>query len=100
MISTIDSSVPFDLNHLLLQVGAKVVSKWYQLGIAIGISEELLDECSNRSPKEAIVEVLDYWIRNRKPSREDVAGALNQIGLHEIANDLLKGETIMHQLIQ
>ena len=88
------------MNHLLLQVGAKVASKWYQLGIAIGISEELLDECSNRSPKEAIVEVLDYWIRNRKPSREDVAGALNQIGLHEIANDLLKGETIMHQLIQ
>ena len=36
------SSVPLDLDNLLNQIGSEVASKWYQLGIAIGISEEML----------------------------------------------------------
>ena len=86
-----DSSLPLDLNNLLDQIGKEVASEWYQLGIAVGISEEMLDECSNRSPQEAIVEVLDYWIRNHKPSWEDVAETLNEIGLCEQANSLCQG---------
>ena len=80
-IPHIDCSVPLDLNNLLHQIGTEVASKWYQLGIAVGISEEMLDECSNRTPEEAVVEVLDYWIRNHKPSWEDVAETLNEVGL-------------------
>ena len=91
----------FDLNNLLNQIGSEVASEWYQLGIAVGISEEILNECSNRSPREAVVEVLDYWIRNHKPSWEDVAEALNKIGLHKLANSLCKGEkTIRHQALE
>ena len=84
--------MPLDLNNLLHQIGTEVASKWYQLGIAVGISEEMLDESSNRSPEEAIIEVLDYWIRNHKPSWEDVAEALSEVGLHELANSLHQGE--------
>lgn len=80
-----------DLDNLLNQIGSEVASKWYQLGIAVGISEEMLDECSNHTPQEAVVEVLDYWIRNHKPSWENVAEALNEIGFHELANSLCQG---------
>ena len=84
--------MPLDLNNLLDQIGAEVASEWYQLGRAIGIREELLDECSNRSPQEAVVEVLDYWIRNHNnPSWENVAETLNEIGLYELANSLRQG---------
>ena len=82
---------PLDLNKLLNQIGLKVAPKWYQLGIAIGISEEMLDECSNHSPQEAVVEVLDYWIRNHNPLWEDIAEALNEIGLREVASSLFQG---------
>ena len=91
-IPRIDCSVPLDLNNLLRQIGTEIASKWRQLGKAVGISEEMLDECSNCSPEEAVVEVLDYWIRNQKPSWEDVAEALNEVGLHELANSLHQGE--------
>ena len=80
-----------DLDSLLNQIGLEVAPKWYQLGIAVGISEEMLDECSNRTPQEAVVEVLDYWIRNHQPSWEDVAEVLNDIGLNELAKSLYQG---------
>ena len=90
-IPRIDCSVPLDLNNLLHQIGTEIASKWYQLGIAVGISEEMLDECSNHSSEEAIIEVLDYWIRNQKPSWEDVAEVMYEVGLHELANSLHQG---------
>ena len=92
-----DSSIPLDLNNLLHQIGSEISPKWYQFGIAVGISEEMLDECSNHTPEEAIVEVLDYWIRNHKPSWKDVAEVLNEIGLHELANSVTvcQGEKIV-----
>jgi hypothetical protein len=83
--------LPLDLNNLLDLIGLDVASEWYQLGRAVGISEEMLDECSNRSPQEAVVEVLDHWIRNHKLSWDDVADVLNEIGLHELANSLHQG---------
>ena len=82
---------PLDLNNLLDQIGSKVAPKWYELGITVSISEEMLDKCSNHSPREAVVEVLDYWIRNHNPSWEDIAEALNKIGLHEVTSSLFQG---------
>ena len=86
-----DYSLPLDLNNLLDQIGEEVALEWYQLGRVVGISEEMLDECSNRSPQEAVVEVLDYWIRNHNPSWEDVPEMLNEVGLRELANSLRQG---------
>ncbi|MCG8626123.1 MAG: hypothetical protein MJE68_29510 [Proteobacteria bacterium] len=91
MMMLTDSSLPLDLNNLLDQIGEEVASEWYQLGRAVGISEEMLDECSNRSPQEAVVEVLDYWIRNHNPSWEDVSEMLNEVGLRELANSFRQG---------
>ena len=87
-----DSRIPpLDLNNLLNQIGSKVAPKWYELGITVGISEEMLDDCSNRTPQEAVVEVLDYWIRNHNPLWEDVAETLNEIGVHEVPSSLCQG---------
>ena len=80
------------MNDLLLLSGTNLAQKWYQLGITVGVSEEMLDECSNRPPEEAVIEVLDYWIKNCKPSWEDFSGVLKEIGLDELANNLLKGD--------
>ena len=92
--------MPLDLNNLLNHIGSEIASKWYQLGMAVGISEEILDECSNHTPQEAVVEVLNHWIRTHKPSWEDVAEPLNDIGLHELAKSLHQGEkTIRHQAL-
>ena len=91
MMMLTDSSLPLDLNNLLDQIGEEVASEWYQFGRAIGISEEMLDKCSNRSPQEAVVEVLDYWIRNHNPSWEDVPEMLNEVGFRELANSFRQG---------
>jgi hypothetical protein len=63
------------------------------LGIAIGVSEEVLDQLiSNRPPEEAVIDILGYWMKNYyKPSCEDFAEVLKEIGLDELASNLLKG---------
>ena len=78
-----------DLNNLLLRFGTKLASRWYQLGIAVGISEEVLDECSNHAPQEAVGEVLDYWMKNNhdKSSWEEFVAILDKIGFHGLANN-------------
>lgn len=92
LVSSAMASFKLDFNDLLLQFGSKLASKWYQLGKAVGIGEEMLDECSNSPPEEAIVDILDYWIKNHiKPSWENVTEVLNEIGFNELANNLLKG---------
>lgn len=82
---------PLDLNDLLLQSCTESLApKWYQLGIAVGVSEEMLDQCSNRPPEEAVIDVLGYWMKNYyKPSWEDFVEVLKEIGLDELAGKLL-----------
>ena len=76
---------------------------WREFGQAIGLAEELLDEYSMHPPEECIVEVLDVWLRNyncsnrdtnnnsmrRKPTWRDVAKALREIELHQLADNIL-----------
>ena len=61
------------------------------MGKAVGISEEMLDGYSNSPPEEAIIEILDYWMKNFRPSWKDVTEMLDEIGLKELANNVLKG---------
>ena len=58
--------------------------------MAAGVSRDTLNKCFNCSPEESTVEMLDYWLRQSKKSWRDVAFVLNEIGLHELAEKILK----------
>ena len=81
-----------NLDSLLIQIRSQVTPKWYQFGVAVGISKETLDELSNFPPEECVVEVLDLWLRRRETAAtwRDVADVLKQIGLYLLAEKILK----------
>ena len=89
-----------DLDTLLIQLRSEVTLKWREFGLAVGLAEDHLDKYSTYPPEECIVEVLDVWLRNyncgntdvgmiRKPTWMDVARALREIELHQLANKIL-----------
>ena len=75
-----------------MQIRQQVTPKWYQFGLAVGINKETLDEFSNFPAEECIVEMLDLWLRTseRAVTWRDVADALKQIGLYQLAERTLK----------
>ena len=67
---------------------------WKELGLIIGIDEEVLDRYSSYPPEECLVEVLDYWLRKHHTAKNkltwrDVAKAVKEIGLHQLAESIL-----------
>ena len=80
-----------NLNNLLIQIRCQVTAKWYQFGIAVGINKETLDAYSTLPPEQSIVEMLDSWLTNNETTAtwRDVAKALNEIGLHKLAETIL-----------
>lgn len=96
LISTTDVSV--DLDILLLHLWSQLTPKWKEFGLAAGIAEGVLDSYSTYPPEECIVEVLDKWIRSHtvdkgtKATWKDVAVILKEIGLHQLAESILKSE--------
>ena len=74
------------------QIRSQVTPKWYQFGLAVGISKVKLDEFANFPPEESIVETLDFWLRTRETAAtwRDVADALKRIGLHLLAEKAIK----------
>lgn len=80
------------MDSLLIQLSSQVTSKWYELGLVIGIAKENLDEYSCHPPSECLVEVLDYWLRNNPnlPTWRDVAEVLKEVELHELAENILE----------
>ena len=94
------SNDSLNLDTLLIQLRSEVSLKWREFGLAVGLAEDLLDKYSTYPPEECIVEVLDVWLRNyncgntdasmiRKPTWRDVARALREIELHQLANSIL-----------
>ena len=79
-----------NLNTPLIQV----TPKWYQFGLAVGINKETLNEFSNFTPEECIVEVSDLWLRTSVTTLtwRDVADALNEslTGCYRLAEKILK----------
>ena len=88
-----------NLHNLLMQIRDQVTPQWYQFGLAVGINKDTLDEFSNFTPKECIIEMLDLWLRTNETAItwRDVADALKEIGCHRLADRILKvyktGET-------
>ena len=86
-----------NLDAVLIQLRSEVTHKWREFGLAVGLAEDLLDKYSKYPPEECIVEVLDVWLRSydsntdsktRKPTWKDVAKALRDIELHQLANNI------------
>ena len=80
------------LDSLLIQLRPQVTSEWYKFGLALGVAEEVLNKYLGYPSEECIVEMLDNWLRNHgsKPTWKEVAKALKDIGLLQLAEDILK----------
>ena len=79
-----DESLSVSLDNLLIQLRPQVGPKWYQFGQAAGIEKEVLDKFTQQcSPKDYIIEMLDYWLRRQEipPTWKDVAKILKEINL-------------------
>ena len=81
-----------DLDKLLIQLRPQVSDKWFEFGQAAGIEKKVLDNyAKNCSPGDCIMEMLDYWLRNRsagQPTWREVATVLRAIGLGQLAVDI------------
>ena len=80
-----------DLDSLLIQLKPQVTDKWKQFAEAVGLSN-IIQQLSKYGPDECIVEVFDQWLKSHptKPTWRNVADVLNDIGLHQLAEDILK----------
>ena len=89
LLVLIDESL--NLDTLLIHIRHEVTPKWYQFGLAIGINKETLDDFSNFTPEECIVEVSDLWLRTSVTTVtwRDVADALKECGYNELAEKIL-----------
>ena len=83
-----------NLDSLLIHIREGVTPKWYQFGLAGGVSKERLDELAHLPPEESVVEVLDLWLRMHQVEPavtwRDVADVLKQTGLYLLAERILK----------
>ena len=81
-----------NLDSLLIQLREHVTPRWYVMGVAIGLPQQLLDQYSAYPPEECVVEMFDYWLQNysTKPTWEDVAIVLRKINLDHLANNIMK----------
>ena len=77
---------------MLFQIRSQVTPKWFQFGQVVGIAKHILDEYSKYTDEQCIVEVLDYWLKNSlcTPTWRNVAEALKEIELYDLAESILK----------
>ena len=80
-----------NLDSLLIQLRAQVIPKWHELGAAIGVPGDLLDQYSSYPADECLIEVLKYWLNSSHQSLtwRDVAKVLHDIELHELAESIM-----------
>ena len=91
MLHAESGSFQLTLNNLLVKLQGEVSSNWYEFGLVIGIPDAILEQLKDYSDKDALVEVLDYWLKNHsfrsgQPSWQDVAVALRRAGFNDIIN--------------
>lgn len=81
-----------NLDNLLIQLQHVHITKWRQLGEALGVPKRRLNDITyhhSADPEQCKVEVLDQWLQNRsRPTWREVADALTQIHESELANSL------------
>ena len=85
---TIDTTL--NLDSLLIQLKPQVTSKWTEFANVVGLSN-LIKQLAKYSPDECIVEVCDQWLKSQpnNPTWRDVANVVKEIGLYQLASDIL-----------
>ena len=81
------SSIQLTLSNLLVKLHGRASSHWYQLGLALGVPKSILEELRDYSDKDALVEILDYWLKDHSScphTWEDVGIALKKAGFTDI----------------
>ena len=79
------TSLP-NLGNLLAKLHS-ITHLWYQFGLAVGISQNVLDSYVELPHDKCLIEVLNYWLTNHhsKPTWQDVTRALNEMQLFHLA---------------
>ena len=91
----IDNILEVTLDTLLTLLREKIDPKWREFGEAVGIDDAVLDSIEKTTFSDnCIVEVLDYWLKysDGRPTWKDVAEALYDIDLEELAMDIENGK--------
>ena len=67
-------------------------SKWYNIGLGLGLSADELDSIDQkgREPGDCLREVLSHWLKKRNPRKSQLIEALRQpcVGYGQLAEDL------------
>ena len=87
---------PCDLNMMLIQVKAEVTPLWYEYGEMLGVPQEILNQlrAMDTDDYDKLVEILDVWFMKfpvrAGPSWKEVALSLREIGLNELAANIMR----------
>ena len=85
-----DPDESLNLDSLLIHLQVQVTPKWHQLGVAIGIPDDLLQQYSSYPADERLIEVLNYWLNNHQyPTWRDMANVLHDIKLNDLAEGIM-----------
>ena len=90
-IHNTDDGPDVTLDRLLLLLRKQVSSMWREFGEVVDIDDVVLDSIAKTTfPENCVVEVFDYWLKysNEKLTWKDVADALNDMDLYELAKDI------------
>ena len=72
---------------MLLKLQGQVSLHWCKFGLAIGIPDTIMKQLKGYSDKDALVELLHYWLMNSdQPTWQDVSIALKKAGLNDISS--------------
>ena len=76
-----------DLDSLLILLKEELAPKWYDFGLVVGVSQELMDSYSGYPSDQCLTEVLDYWLRHHAETIKwtEVADALKAVELNQLA---------------
>ena len=75
------------LNNLLIKLQGRVSLHWHKFGLAISIPDDILEQLKDYPNEDALVEILDYWLKNHpfsQPTWQDVAIALKKAGFNDL----------------
>ena len=69
------------MESLLVYLRGRVTFQWYKFGVALGTPTKNLEHFADLSEEAALVEVLDFWLKNHptQPTWQEVANALQDI---------------------
>ena len=79
-----------NLDSLLSKLQPHVASKWWLLGVAVGMPKEMLDELSNCSKEEGLEQGIEYWLKTREGDLtwREVAEKMQEIRLEHLAEEI------------